>query len=239
MRLYSDLVDWYRIVTPPEHYRDEAAWYLARLLEHGDGRVDSLLELGCGAGHNARWLREEVGELVLSDLSPDMLELSRALNPDCVHVLGDMRTLRLDRTFDAVFVHDAVAYMATLDDLRACIRTVAAHVRPGGVVMLCPDDVRDGWEERTDIDSGTDGDRSVRWVEHHWDPDPSDDSAVCDFTFTLVEADGSTREVTDRHVCGLFWCQTWWQLLEEAGLEPAMRRDGPEGTTLFLGRRPV
>ena len=46
----------------------------------------------------------------LSDLSPQMLSLSRTLNPGCEHVLGDMRTLRLGRTFDAVFVHDAVMY---------------------------------------------------------------------------------------------------------------------------------
>ena len=40
-----------------------------------------------------------------------MLELSRTLNPDCEHLEGDMRTLRLGRTFDAVLIHDAVMYM--------------------------------------------------------------------------------------------------------------------------------
>jgi len=49
---------------------------------------------------------------VLVDKSPGMLEVSRALNPECEHVEGDMRTVRLGREFDLVFVHDAVAYMA-------------------------------------------------------------------------------------------------------------------------------
>ena len=32
--------------------------------------------------------------------------MSRSINPECEHVQGDMRTLRLGREFDAVFVHD-------------------------------------------------------------------------------------------------------------------------------------
>ena len=43
----------------------------------------------------------------LTDLSPEMLRLSQSLNPDCEHVQGDMRTVRLGQEFDAVLVHDA------------------------------------------------------------------------------------------------------------------------------------
>ena len=69
--------------------------------------------------------------------------LSRTLNPGCEHVLGDMRTLRLGRTFDAVFAHDAVMYMATEDALRACMGTAFAHTRPGGVAVFVPDFTRE------------------------------------------------------------------------------------------------
>jgi hypothetical protein len=40
-----------------------------------------------------------------------------AADPECEHLQGDMRELRIDRTFDAVFVHDAIAYMTTEEDL--------------------------------------------------------------------------------------------------------------------------
>ena len=68
-----------------------------------------------------------------------MLALSRTLNPECEHLEGDMRTLRLGREFDVVFIHDAISYLTTEEDLRAAIETAAAHVRPGGVVILTPD----------------------------------------------------------------------------------------------------
>lgn len=48
--------------------------------------------------------------MTLVDLSPEMLTTSCALNPECEHLPGDMRTVRLGRLFDAVFIHDAIIY---------------------------------------------------------------------------------------------------------------------------------
>lgn len=36
---------------------------------------------------------------------------------DCDHLVADLRTLRLDTRFDAVFVHDAVDYLRTEVDI--------------------------------------------------------------------------------------------------------------------------
>ena len=99
--------------------------------------AQTLFELGSGGGNNASYLRERF-TCTLSDLSPQMLTLSRELNPGCEHVLGDMRTLRLGRSFDAVFVHDAVMYLATEDDLRSCMETAFAHTEPGRMRAVRP-----------------------------------------------------------------------------------------------------
>ena len=71
-----------------------------------------------------------------------MLAVSRAQNPECTHVEGDMRTVRLGRRFDAVFVHDAVVYMATEADLRRAMETAFVHCEPGGAALFTPDHVR-------------------------------------------------------------------------------------------------
>jgi hypothetical protein len=47
-----------------------------------------------------------------------------------------MRTVRLGRAYDAVFVHDAVSYMASEADLRQAMETAFAHCRPGGIAVL-------------------------------------------------------------------------------------------------------
>ena len=95
--LYRELVPWYRLVDPAADHADEAASYQAALERGASPAPDTLLELGAGAGHNASHLKRRF-RCTLSDVSEAMLALSRELNPECEHVVGDMRTLRLGRT---------------------------------------------------------------------------------------------------------------------------------------------
>jgi SAM-dependent methyltransferase len=152
----------------------------------------------------------------LTDLSPEMLALSQAQNPECPHLLGDMRTLRLGQTFDVVFAHDAICYMASREDLRRVAETAYVHLRPGGAAIFAPDSVREGFHEWTALHQNDDGQRSLRCMEWTWDPDAEDETCVTDFAFLLRE-DGAVRSVHDRHVFGLFDTSTWRSILEGVG----------------------
>jgi SAM-dependent methyltransferase len=219
-RLYRDLASWFPLVTAPEEYAEEADLYRALLTERGP--IRTVLELGSGGGNNASHLKAHF-DLTLTDVSDDMLAVSRKLNPECEHIPGDMRTLRLGREFDAVFAHDAIDYMIGEDDLRAAIRTAFVHCRSGGVALFVPDYVRESFRPRTDH-GGNDGDgRGVRYLEWVWDPDPDDGTYVADFAYLLRDADGTTHAEHDRHVCGLFPRARWLALLEDAGFQAESR----------------
>jgi hypothetical protein len=219
VRLYAELADWYHLVTPPGEYVEEAD-HVARLLARARPEPPAtMLELGSGGGNLASHL--DVPELVLSDLSPEMLRVSRRINPGREHVAGDMRALRLGRRFDAVLVHDAIDYMLSEDDLLAALRTVAAHLAPDGAAVLLPDAVTETFAPGT-THGGEDGDdgRGVRYLEWVRDPEPGATSYAMDFVFILREADGRVRVAHDPHVCGLFPRATWDRLIAAAGLSP-------------------
>src|SRR3954465_5913457 len=154
--LYGTLVPWYRLLDPPADHADEAACYRDALEDATRGPAATLLELGAGAGGNASHLKERF-RCTLTDVSEPMLGLSRQLNPECEHVRGDMRTLRLGRVFDTVLVHDAVCYMTTVEDLRAVAETAFVHTRPGGAALFAPDLVRERFHEVTELHGGDDG----------------------------------------------------------------------------------
>jgi len=97
LKLYSDLASWWPYFFPPEDHEREAAIY-HRLLARAAG-VREVLELGSGGGCNASHLKARY-RMTLVDQSPQMLEISRKLNPECAHLPGDMRNVRLGRTFD-------------------------------------------------------------------------------------------------------------------------------------------
>ncbi len=119
--LYGELSPWYRLLDPPEDHAEEAEIFRMAFIESIDGPAKTLLELGAGAGHDALTLRAAF-DCTLSDLSESMLALSQELNPTCRHELGDMRTLRLGRVFDAVLVHDAICVSCTAAMLKGSLR---------------------------------------------------------------------------------------------------------------------
>ena len=215
--LYDELAYLWPVISPPEDYADEAVYWRDALRRYlGDGR-HSLLELGVGGGHNLSHLTAEF-DAVAVDISPNMLELSRRLNPTVEHHMGDMRTFRLPgRVFDAVLIHDAICYMLTEDDLRAVFATARAHLRPGGLLLVGPDLVRDTFRPGMKLNWSTEKDGvQVNTEEIVYDADPSDTMVESHFTYTINER-GTRRVERDVHVSGLFPIATWKSLMEEAG----------------------
>jgi SAM-dependent methyltransferase len=239
--MYTDLAPWWPLLSPPEDYEEEAA-EMARLLAAGPGDVRDVLELGSGGGHNAVHLSARF-TVTLVDISADMLEVSRQLNPGSAHVQGDMRTVRLGRTFDAVFVHDAIEYMLDETDLRRAVDTAFVHCRPGGVALFAPDATREIFAPGTDHDGidGSDG-AAVRYLEWTWDPDPDDTHVRTEYVVLLRRSDGRVECVHETHSTGLFARATWLRVLSEAGFDAELvveqTTEDRQPRDLFLARRP-
>jgi SAM-dependent methyltransferase len=240
--MYGELAAWFHLITAPADYADEAAEVVRLLTAHGvllgpsspDARV---LELGSGGGNTASHLKAHV-HLTLTDIAPAMLALSATLNPECEHIEGDMRTLRLGRTFDAVLLHDAVMYMTTEADLRAAMETAFVHLQPRGAVVLLPDFTAETFHPETKHGGhdGSDG-RSLRYLQWTFDPNPTDTTVATDYAYLLREADGSVRVLDDRHVEGIFPRATWLRLLAEVGFRVDVSVDAWE-RQVFVGVRP-
>lgn len=241
-RMYTALASWFHLLSAPAEYADEAELYLRSLVEAADAPPKTLIELGSGGGNLASHYKRHVAA-TLVDLAPGMLDLSRSLNPDCEHVQGDMRTVRLGRTFDAVLVHDAVMYMTTEADLRAAIATAFVHCRPGGVAVFAADWVRETFVPVT-RHGGHDGDgRALRYLEWCHDPDPADTTYLVEYAYVLREDGRPTRCEHDQHVEGLFGRADWLRLLAEVGFVASAQRhewDDTESDTteLFVAVRP-
>ena len=235
-RLYDDLAAWWPLLSPPDEYDAEAAHLVGRLGATPGSRPLTMLELGAGGGSLAFHLKRRF-QMTLTDRAPAMLDVSRTINPECEHLPGDMRTLRLGREFDVVLVHDAIMYATEAADVQATLHTAAEHCRPGGTVAVLPDFVRETFAADTDHGGrdGPDG-RGLRYLEWAWDPDPDDHTYVVDYGFLLREADGTVTVAHDRHVEGLFPREQWLAWFAEAGLV-AHRSMDPWGRDLFLGLR--
>lgn len=235
-KLYTELASWWPLLSPVVDYAEEAAFFLEVMRGSGLPPAPTLLELGSGGGSNAFHLKSYFDHMALTDLSPQMLGISQLLNPECEHIQGDMRTLRLDRTFDVLFVHDAIDYMLTLQDLQQALETAAIHCKPNALALFVPDYVRETFEPSTDH-GGTDGDeRGLRYLEWTYDPDESDSTYITEFAYLLRQGVQDIQVEHDRHICGLFARTEWLRLLNEVGFQAEVIPDLFE-RELFLARK--
>ena len=243
LRLYHDLAWLWPLWQQPEDY---AAWceiVRQHILQYARIPVCTVLNMACGGGMNAYHLKRHFMVTGI-DLSREMLDQAQKLNPACEFIQADMRTCKLGRQFDAVFVDDGIGYMLTRQDLDALFRTAWDHLRPGGVLFVAPEATKETFQQHTVRVSTANGPQKpenldVTFIEYEDDPDPNDDT--CDFTLIyLIREDGQLRMETDHDIGGIFSLGVWRETLGEAGFA-VHERPNPEsrsGNPLFVCVKP-
>ncbi len=222
-RLYSDLVWIWPFVSPPEDYEEEVASFQKRFAGHGVRAGASVLHLGSGGGSIDFHLKRHY-RVTGVELSQAMVDYAKSINPDVEYLRGDIRDVRLGRTFDAVLLHDASAYLTSLSDLTAAYRTAAAHLRPGGPMVTPPEELRTRFKQhRTDVDTRVRGDIAVTTIEADFDADPSDTWFEKTFVFLIRDRGRLTIEA-DTHLNGLYNLDDMLAAMREAGFDLEVSR---------------
>ena len=112
---------------------------LNALIERTCPQAKTLLDVACGTGAHLAELRGRY-RVEGADLSESMLAVAAGRVGDVPLHRADMRTLDLGRQFDVVLcLFSSIAYMTTAAEMRQAVTRIAAHVAPGGLLVL------DGW----------------------------------------------------------------------------------------------
>lgn len=203
---------------------EEVASFVARFRRHGVGDGGRILHMGSGGGSIDFHLKR-THEVTGIDVSPAMLAYARRVNPEVEYLEGDIRHARLGRAFDGVLLHDAISYMTTERELELAYRTAAAHLRPGGVMVTIPEQLREAQQPpgRTSIETVESGGRTVTVFETDHDEDPSDHRMEVLYVFVIRE-DGETRVEADLHVNGVFTLAEFMSALDGAGFDAEPER---------------
>jgi hypothetical protein len=146
-----------------------------------------------------------------------MIEISGKLNPEVKYLYGDMRTIRLNKCFDAVAIPDSIGHMTTVDELRKVILMAYKHIRSGGVLLIVAH-ISEEFKENNFIYTGSKGDVEVTLFENNHFPDTSATTYEATFVF-LIRRKGKLEIHYETNAVGIFKLSTWLHLLKEIGFE--------------------
>ena len=215
-RLCRELAWLWPVISPLAKHVKENEEFSKIIQAHCPVRPVTLLHLGCGGGHDDFTLKKHF-KVTGIDISEAMLGLARRLNPEADYHLGDMKTVRLDKTFNSVIIGDSVSYMLTRDDLLSVFQTAFVHLEPGGVLLTLAEETLENFQQsKTLCSDHVQGDVEVTFIQNYYDPDRQDTSYEVTLIF-LVRRNGQLTVEVDRHTLGLFNLNTWLELLREVG----------------------
>jgi SAM-dependent methyltransferase len=195
----------------------------------------TLLDVACGTGLHLGLLRDRFDSVAGIDLEPGMVEIARGRLPGVDIELADMVDFDLGRRFDAVIcMFSSIGYVRTEERLRRAIAAMAAHLEPGGTLLIEPwlqrEVIRPGWVTVTQAEDG--GVTAVRMSHMVIDGDES----VLSFDY-LVGTPSGVEHLRETHVLGLFTWDQYRDAFERAGLATTVQTEGgPMGRGLLTGR---
>lgn len=198
--------------------------------------VRSVLDVACGTGLHAAELAERLDVVVGVDLSAEMLAIARERAPELEFHEGDYRTFDVGRRFDLVTcLFSAIGHVDDEDGLRRAMARMAAHVAPGGLLLveawLTPDEVIPGGKRDAIVVETEDG-----HVARLGSSLPKGDVLEVQFAWAVSSPAGCEVEV-ERQRTPLFTADQYVDAVAAAGLEAEWIAEpsGLSGRPLVLG----
>lgn len=101
------------------------------------GEQETICDLGCGAGHIARYLKDKGARVCGIDLSPEMIKQARRSNPDISFEQGNMLDLKdvADDSFGGIAAFYSIIHVQREFVARA-LSEIKRVLRPQGTLLL-------------------------------------------------------------------------------------------------------
>ncbi|SDJ22153.1 class I SAM-dependent methyltransferase [Nonomuraea jiangxiensis] len=232
----QDVADVYDLVyrSRGKDFEAEAA-EVAELVRSRKPDAESLLDVGCGTGEHLLYLRKIFGHVEGLELAEAMRVIAcRKLASVTVHA-GDMRTFELGRRFDCVSaMFTAIGYVGSVAEMQAAIARMAAHLNPGGVLVIDP-----WWFPETFLDGyigseiAQDGERTVARVGRSTRHDRTSRLEI----HYIVADIGGIRHFTDTQALTLFTREEYLAGFDRADCDAEYVTSAHSGRGLFVGVR--
>ncbi|WP_432837801.1 class I SAM-dependent DNA methyltransferase [Dactylosporangium sp. CA-092794] len=196
-------------------YRGEAR-DIAELIRRHNPTADSMLDVACGTGLHLSHLRHEFAHVEGLEISDAMRQAAVERLPGVAVHAGDMRDFQLGRTFSAVTcLFSAIGYAQSVGELNQTLNCVAAHLEPGGVLLLEPWFTPEQWTPGT-VHSGVARDRH-RHLTRMCYSSRSGTVSTMTMHYVLGESGAGVRHWVEEHVMTLFTDKQYRGAIRQAG----------------------
>jgi SAM-dependent methyltransferase len=116
------------------NYEEEFNFYSTILIQHNK---KSVLEIGCGTGHLAKYFLSSNIEYTGLDLSQEMISVSKKRNPTGTFINKDVTSFKLDNKIDAVIITGrTTSYFLDNQTVTDALNAIHTNLKKDGVLCF-------------------------------------------------------------------------------------------------------
>ena len=189
-------------------------FYINLINKNAIEKPKTLLHFGSGAGGHDTIFKKYFSVTGV-DLSLGILEKAIKLHPDIEYMEGDMRTVRLNKEYDAVAIPDSIDYMVSEKDLQQAIETAYIHLKTDGVLLIVakPEEV---FQNNNFVYTGEKNGIHITLLENNY-INPFVPNTYEATLMYLIREKNELRIQSERHILGLFPEKTWEKIFIKTG----------------------
>ena len=143
MSVFNQYSDYYDLLYKDKDYSAESSYIIYLIKKYGNNG-NAIFEMGSGTGRHAQLLAKQGYNVHGLDLSEQMVGYARKsldnhtkAQEKITFDVGDMRSVRLDKTFDTVLsLFHVMSYQISNKDLENALTTAAFHLKKGGLFIF-------------------------------------------------------------------------------------------------------
>jgi len=215
-QLYKKFAGYYDKIYEKLDHKKESEFIKLIVNKHGGSESNLLLDIACGTGRHAYFLKDNFGILGV-DINEEMLKIAREKVPDVEFITGDMKKLDLGRKFGAVIcMYSAINYNITFDELELTLNNFYDHLDNNGILIFDMGINKENWiEGNVSVDTVVDGNLKIaRISKAHLE----NGILHSNFVF-LIKENGKIDFDIDEHKLGVFEIKEVKELMENIGFD--------------------
>lgn len=192
------------------------------------------MDVACGTGTHAGLL-SKLYKIEGMDVDPQMIAIARNKHKKIRFFQGDMLNFTLNRRFDAITcLFSSIGYVKTKVNLVKAVRSMASHLKDGGVLLVEPWFTTEQWMVgRVNTLHVNEPDLNVTRMSFSR---KRGTTAIVEFHY-LVGTRTGIEYFTEFHELGLFSHNEYLDAFRSAGLKIFYNRKGLDGRGLYIGRK--
>ncbi len=192
----------------------------------------SVLDVACGTGKHIAFLKDHY-EVEGLDLNPELLKIARERCPDTVFHEADMTGFSLEKKFDVVAcLFSSIGYVQTKENLQAAVSAMAAHLFPGGLLIIEPWIWPENyWKDKLVANFTEQENLKISWM---YIQKQVKMTSVFDIHY-LVGTNGEINYFSENHIMGLWTDEEYREAFTKAGLTVTFEEIGFFGRGVYYG----